>query len=50
MCREALKDAFEHYRQPEICNTDQESQLTSADWVNTLASRGIKISMDGKRQ
>jgi putative transposase len=48
MCREALKDAFEHDGQPKICNTDQGSQLASADWVNALASKGINISMHGK--
>lgn len=50
MCLEALEEAFEHYGQPEIFNTDQGSQFTSADWVNALASRGIKISMHGKGQ
>ena len=50
MYLEALEDAFEHYGQPEIFNTDQESQFTSAGWVNMLASRGIKTSMDGKGQ
>ena len=50
MCLEALEDAFERYGTPEIFNTDQGSQFTSEDWVNTLASRDIKISMDGKGQ
>jgi len=49
-CAEALEDAFEHYGQPEIFNTDQGSWFASADRVNTVASRGIKISMDGKGQ
>ncbi len=49
-CVLALKRALAHYGDPEIFNTDQGSQFTSADWVNALASRGIKISMDGKGQ
>jgi len=48
MCLEALEEAFETYGQPEIFNTDQGSQFTSADWVDALTSRNIRISMDGK--
>jgi putative transposase len=48
MCLEALEEAFEIYGQPEIFNTDQGSQFTSADWLDTLTSRNIRISMDGK--
>ena len=48
MCLEALEDAFERYGTPEIFNTDQGSQFTSEDWVNTLALQNIQISMDGK--
>jgi putative transposase len=48
MCLEALGDAFETYGQPEIFNTDQGSQFTSAEWVGALKSRNIRISMDGK--
>jgi putative transposase len=33
---------------PEIFNSDQGSQFTSNDFVQILASRGIKISMDHK--
>ncbi|SNR44028.1 Integrase core domain-containing protein [Puniceibacterium sediminis] len=33
---------------PEIFNTDQGSQFTSTDFIKVLASREIKISMDGK--
>jgi putative transposase len=33
---------------PDIFNTDQGSQFTSTDFIKVLASREIKISMDGK--
>ena len=33
---------------PEIFNTDQGCQFTSAGWTGELESHGIKISMDGK--
>jgi putative transposase len=46
-CAEALKDSFS-YGIPEICNTDQGSQFTSDDWIDTLKDCGIAISMDGK--
>lgn len=47
-CIEALEEALARHVQPEICNTDQGSQFTSADFIKVLASRKIKISMDGK--
>ena len=47
-CLEALAEAIEKYGKPEIFNTDQGSQFTSAAWVNELARQDIKISMDGK--
>ena len=33
---------------PEIINSDQGCQFTSADWIDALESRGIKVSMTGK--
>ena len=36
------------YGKPEIFNTDQGSQFTSAAWVNELEKQGIQVSMDGK--
>lgn len=33
---------------PEIFNTDQGSQFTSAEWIDNLKKHNIKISMDGK--
>ena len=47
-CLEALNEAFAKYGQPEIFNTDQGSQFTSADFTDALKARGIQISMDGK--
>jgi putative transposase len=47
-CVEALREATELYGQPEIFNTDQGVQFTSAAFVDELANRGVQISMDGK--
>jgi putative transposase len=47
-CIEALAEAMERYGQPEVFNTDQGVQFTSAAFVDALADRGIRISMDGK--
>jgi len=47
-CVEALREATERYGQPEIFNTDQGVQFTSAVFVDELAARGVRISMDGK--
>jgi putative transposase len=47
-CVEALREATELYGPPEIFNTDQGVQFTSAAFVDELASRGVRISMDGK--
>lgn len=47
-CVEALQEALKRYGAPDIFNTDQGSQFTSADFTNVLRSKGIKISMDGK--
>jgi putative transposase len=46
-CVEALKEALK-YGTPEIFNTDQGSQFTSEDFVDTLLSHGIQVSMDGR--
>lgn len=34
--------------QPEIVNSDQGCQFTSADWINFLNTNQIQISMTGK--
>ncbi len=47
-CVEALEDALRKYPKPEIFNTDQGSQFTGFDWIETLKDHKIKISMDGK--
>jgi len=47
-CIEALEDALERYGAPEIFNTDQGAQFTSAAFLDVLRAHGIQISMDGK--
>lgn len=44
---EALRNALKH-GMPEIVNSDQGCQFTSAVWVETLQQLGIFISIDGK--
>ena len=46
-CVAALHAAF-RFGQPEIWNSDQGSQFTSADFLAPLKKRGISISMDGR--
>jgi len=47
-CIEALEEALARYGKPEIFNTDQGSQFTSADFIGVLIANAIAISMDGK--
>lgn len=47
-CIEAVEEAISLYGRPEIFNTDQGSQFTSADFVDVLKRHDIRISMDGK--
>ncbi|MGY3132259.1 putative transposase [Bradyrhizobium sp. USDA 4501] len=47
-CLAALDDALARYGRPEIFNTDQGSQFTSAAFTGALAGAGIQISMDGR--
>lgn len=47
-CIEAVEDAIAHHGTPEIFNTDQGSQFTSADFIGLLKHHEIAISMDGK--
>jgi putative transposase len=47
-CVAALRDAMERHSQPEIFNTDQGVQFTGTAFLDELAARGVKISMDGK--
>ena len=47
-CVEALEEALSSFGKPEIFNTDQGAQFTSAAFTSVLHSHGVKISMDGK--
>jgi putative transposase len=47
-CLEAVQEALARYGRPEIFNTDQGSQFTSAEFTGLLKDNGIRISMDGK--
>jgi len=47
-CVEALEEALSRYGRPEIFNTDQGSQFTSADFTGVLKDAGVAISMDGR--
>jgi putative transposase len=47
-CVEALEEAITKYGRPEIFNTDQGSQFTSAEFTGVLKANDIRISMDGK--
>jgi putative transposase len=44
----AAQEAALRFGQPEIWNSDQGSQFTSADFLAPLKQRGIAISMDGR--
>ena len=46
-CLEALDEALSHGK-PEVFNTDQGSQFTSAAFVNRLLDRSVAVSMDGR--
>jgi putative transposase len=47
-CLEALDEALARFGKPEIFNTDQGSQFTSAGFTGRLEAAGIRISMDGR--
>lgn len=47
-CKQILEEAIREYGRPEIVNSDQGSQYTSALWINYLEGLDIKVSMDGK--
>jgi len=44
----AVVDAVNKHGAPIILNSDQGSQFTSPDYIDTLKGYGIKVSMDGK--
>ncbi len=47
-CARAVQRAIQEHGVPEIFNTDQGSQFTSAEFTQPLLARGVKISMDGR--
>ena len=47
-CLEAVEEALAKYPGPEIFNTDQGSQFTSAEFTGLLLDNKIAISMDGR--
>jgi putative transposase len=47
-CVAALEEALARFGRPEIFNTDQGSQFTSAAFTGRLAAAGVRISMDGR--
>jgi putative transposase len=47
-CVEALQEALDQYGSPEVFNTDQGAQFTSAEFSGVLTISGVRISMDGK--
>jgi putative transposase len=47
-CIELLEDTIQMYGAPEIHNSDQGSQYTSQEYIETLKKHQIKISMDSK--
>ena len=47
-CVSALEEALARFGRPEIFDTDQGSQFTSAAFTALLAAAGIRISMDGR--
>jgi putative transposase len=47
-CVEALREALARFGRPEIFNTDQGSQFTSADFTDVLRGAQVRISMDGR--
>lgn len=47
-CVDCLTAALKQYGPPDIFNTDQGSQFTSAKWIAVLQENSIKISMDGR--
>jgi len=47
-CVSALEEALSRFGKPDIFNTDQGSQFTSAEFTGALIKAGIKISMDGR--
>ena len=47
-CLDAVEEALTRYGRPEIFNTDQGSQFTSARFTGLLLGNAIAVSMDGR--
>jgi putative transposase len=47
-CIEAAQESLSRYGAPEIFNTDQGAQFTSAGFTDLLKSNNVRISMDGR--
>ncbi len=47
-CVSALEEALARFGKPDLFNTDQGSQFTSAAFTGVLLSAGIRVSMDGR--
>ena len=47
-CVDALREAMDRHGRPDIFNTDQGVQFTSAAFLDELSGQGARISMDGK--
>jgi transposase InsO family protein len=47
-CVSALEQALVRFGRPEIFDTDQGSQFTSATFTAMLAAAGIRVSMEGR--
>ena len=47
-CVAALEEALARFGRPDIFNTDQGSQFTSAAFTGVLIAAGMRISMDGR--
>jgi putative transposase len=47
-CIDAVEEALANHGCPQIFNTDQGSQFTSAEFTGVLINNGMSISMDGK--
>ena len=47
-CLDAVDAALARHGRPEIFNTDQGSQFTSASFTGLLSDNAIRISMDGR--
>jgi putative transposase len=47
-CARALRRALAQHGNPEIFNTDQGSQFTSAEWLTVFKDKPVRLSMDGR--